>query len=45
MLAGSTPPDPTVANSYASASEEDDGLTGMVLKLIRKQKYDDPPAQ
>ncbi len=38
MLAGSTPPDASVANSYASASEEEDGLTGMVLKLIRKQQ-------
>jgi len=45
MLAGSTPADPTVANSYASASQQDEGLTGMVLKLIRKQQYDDPPAQ
>ena len=38
MLAGSTPADASVANSYASASEEEDGLTGMVLKLIRKQE-------
>jgi hypothetical protein len=45
MLAGSAPADPTVANSYASASQQDEGLTGMVLKLIRKQQYDDPPAQ
>jgi murein L,D-transpeptidase YafK len=44
MLAGSSPPDPTVANSYASASEEDEGLTGMVLKLIRKQQNDDSAA-
>jgi hypothetical protein len=44
MLAGSAPADPTVANSYASASQEDQGLTGMVLKLIRKQQ-DEPPAQ
>ena len=43
MLAGSTPADPTVANSYASASQEDQGLTGMVLKLIRKQPLDDAP--
>ena len=41
MLAGSTPDDSGVANSYASASEEEDGLTGMVLKLIRKQQQDD----
>jgi len=40
MLAGSTPADASVANSYASASEEEDGLTGMVLKLIRKQQED-----
>jgi hypothetical protein len=39
MLAGSTPADASVANSYASASEED-GLTGMVLKLIKKQQQD-----
>lgn len=39
MLAGSTPADWSVANSYASASEED-GLTGMVLKLIKKQQQD-----
>jgi hypothetical protein len=38
MLAGSTPADASVANSYASASEEEDGLTGMVLKLIKKQQ-------
>ena len=37
MLAGSAP-DESVANSYASASEEEDGLTGMVLKLIKKQQ-------
>ena len=40
MLAGSTPADENVANSYASASEEEDGLTGMVLKLIRKQQQE-----
>jgi murein L,D-transpeptidase YafK len=40
MLAGSTPADASVANSYASASEEEDGLTGMVLKLIKKQQQD-----
>ena len=40
MLAGSTPADENVANSYASASEEEAGLTGMVLKLIRKQQQD-----
>ena len=45
MLAGSTPADPRVANSYASASQEDEGLTGMVLKLIRKQQDDGLPAQ
>jgi hypothetical protein len=44
MLAGSAPNDPTVANSYASASQEDQGLTGMVLKLIRKDG-DPVPAQ
>lgn len=38
MLAGSTPADATVANSYASASSEDEGLTGMVLRLIKKQE-------
>ena len=38
MLAGSAADDATVANSYASASEEEDGLTGMVLKLIKKQQ-------
>jgi murein L,D-transpeptidase YafK len=37
MLAGSTPEDSGVANSYATASEEEDGLTGMVLKLIKKR--------
>jgi murein L,D-transpeptidase YafK len=40
MLAGSTPDDSGVANSYATASEEEDGLTGMVLKLIKKQQQD-----
>ena len=38
MLAGSTPADASVANSYAEAEAEDEGLTGMVLKLIRKQQ-------
>jgi murein L,D-transpeptidase YafK len=38
MLAGSSPADASVANSYAAAEAEDDGLTGMVLKLIRKQQ-------
>ncbi len=42
MLAGSTPADTSVANSYASAAEEDAGLTGMVLRLIRKQQADVP---
>jgi len=42
MLAGSTPADASVANSYASASEED-GLTGMVLKLIKKQQDETAP--
>jgi hypothetical protein len=37
MLAGSTPDDSGVANSYATASEQEDGLTGMVLKLIKKR--------
>ena len=37
MLAGSTAFDPPVANSYASASSEDEGLTGMVLRLIKKK--------
>lgn len=41
MLAGSTPADASVSNSYASASEEEDGLTGMVLKLIRKQQSEE----
>ncbi len=45
MLAGSTPADASVANSYASASQEDEGMTGMVLKLIRKQQDDYAPAQ
>ena len=40
MLAGSTPADENVVNSYASASEEEAGLTGMVLKLIRKQQQE-----
>ncbi len=40
MLAGSAPADATVANSYASASSEDEGLTGMVLRLIKKQDED-----
>ncbi len=41
MLAGSTPADSSVANSYASATPEDDGLTGMVLQLIRKEQDDE----
>jgi hypothetical protein len=40
MLAGSTPPSSDVANSYASASPEQEGLTGMVLRLIRKDGED-----
>jgi hypothetical protein len=40
MLAGSTPADSSVANAYAEASAEEDGLTGMVLKLIRKEPGD-----
>ncbi len=43
MLAGSTAPDPPVANSYASASTEDEGLTGMVLRLIKKKPGEDRP--
>jgi hypothetical protein len=42
MLAGSTPADASVANSYAAAEEEDEGLTGMVLRLVRKQQADAP---
>jgi murein L,D-transpeptidase YafK len=42
MLAGSTPDDSGVANSYATASEEEDGLTGMVLKLIKKRDDGSP---
>ncbi len=38
MLAGSAPPDSSVANSYASAATEDEGLTGMVLRLIKKKQ-------
>jgi murein L,D-transpeptidase YafK len=38
MLAGSTPADASVANAYADASAEEEGLTGMVLKLIRKEQ-------
>jgi murein L,D-transpeptidase YafK len=37
MLAGSTPADAPVANSYATATTDDQGLTGMVLKLIKKE--------
>ena len=43
MLAGSTPADANVVNSYASAAQEDEGLTGMVLKLIRKQQEEETP--
>ncbi len=44
MLAGSIPPDAPVANSYASASSQDDGLTGMVLRLIKKEPGEDAGA-
>jgi murein L,D-transpeptidase YafK len=37
MLVESAPADPGVANAYASASEEDGGLTGLVLKLFQEQ--------
>jgi hypothetical protein len=37
MLAGSMQADAPVANSYASASTEDAGLTGMVLRLVKKK--------
>lgn len=40
MLAGSSPADASVDDSYASASEEDDGVTGMVLRLIKKLAAD-----
>ncbi len=40
MLAGSVPAEAPVANSYASASSEDEGLTGMVLRLIKKKPED-----
>jgi murein L,D-transpeptidase YafK len=40
MLAGSAPLDAPVANSYASASPEEEGLTGMVLRLIKKNPED-----
>lgn len=36
MLVGSAPATPDVANAYASASEEDGGLTGFVLRLVRE---------
>ncbi len=42
MLAGSLQADAPVANSYASASPEDDGLTGMVLRLVKKKPGDKP---
>jgi hypothetical protein len=41
MLAGSAAFDAPVANSYASASTEEEGLTGMVLRLIKKNPEDD----
>ncbi len=40
MLAGSAPANSSVANSYASASTQDQGLTGMVLRLIKKKPED-----
>jgi hypothetical protein len=36
MLVGTAPADSNVANAYASASEEEDGLTGLVLRLFRQ---------
>jgi murein L,D-transpeptidase YafK len=36
MLVETAPADSGVANAYASASEEDDGLTGLVLRLFRQ---------
>lgn len=35
MLVESAPTDPGVANAYASASEEEGGLTGLVLRLFQ----------
>ena len=37
MLVESAPHDPNVANAYAEAEEEDGGLTGFVLRLIKQQ--------
>jgi len=36
MLVETAPTDSNVANAYASASEEEDGLTGLVLRLFRE---------
>lgn len=38
MLAGSQQADPGVASAYASASQEDQGLTGFVLRLFKDDK-------
>jgi murein L,D-transpeptidase YafK len=40
MLAGTAVFDAPVANSYASAATEEEGLTGMVLRLFKKQPGD-----
>jgi murein L,D-transpeptidase YafK len=37
MLVESEPLDPSVANAYAAAEEEDSGLTGFVLRLITEE--------
>ncbi len=36
MLVESAPADPTVANAYAGAEEQDGGLTGFVLRLMKQ---------
>jgi hypothetical protein len=36
MLVESAPPDPGVANAYAAAEEDENGLTGFVLRLIQQ---------
>ena len=36
MLVGTAPADSSVANAYAAAAEEDDGLTGLVLRLFQQ---------
>jgi murein L,D-transpeptidase YafK len=38
MLVETAPADDGVANAYASASEEEDGLTGLVLRLYQQQE-------